>query len=602
MALRWISDLIGTLRTTLSIKRATLDASGLSADRSYTLPNVSGVFVLDTATQTLENKTLITPEISQINGLISVYGPATGSTSHGNGLEVYVADGGATSGDGGDFLLYAGDTNDGDGGAVRLYGGDSVAGDGAGGNVEIYPGYAVDGGVAGDFIVTAGSASDLDGGAVRLTGGVSSNADGGNIVLTPGLGGNDNGVVQLVGNATISGNLTLTGNLIVNGTTVTVNTDTLAVEDPLIKLGVGNTANSVDGGFYFLYQPSSTPLYAGLFRDASDSGKWKLFELLQSEPTTTVNTGGTGYALGTLVVGALEIGSKTVTLSGNVTIGSSTHTVAFVTSGNTSVTLPTSGTLATTAQIPELLTADRTYYVSPSGSNSNDGLSVGAPFATLAKAYAVAAALNRGIYNVTIQAASGTLTGALDVIGYGPGSGTVTLRGDPTTPANCIISTTSVNAISVRAPCQLIINGFKIQTTTGGSCIFADNNATVIVQNVEMGATANAHFLVYWGSKVDIQTNYTISGGGLRHYSLLNGKVNAAGITINVSTTVTFTEYFAACAYLSMLYWVNTVTGSAVTATKYISDGNSVIFTNGDSPSALPGGTAGSTAHGGEKW
>jgi hypothetical protein len=40
-------------------------------------------------------------------------------------------------------------------------------------------------------------------------------------------------------------------------------------------------------------------------------------------------------------------GSKTLTISGNTTIGSSTHTVAFVTTANTSVTLPTTGTLAT---------------------------------------------------------------------------------------------------------------------------------------------------------------------------------------------------------------------------------------------------------------
>ena len=40
---------------------------------------------------------------------------------------------------------------------------------------------------------------------------------------------------------------------------------------------------------------------------------------------------------------------KTLTLSGNTTLGSSTHTLAFVTSGDTSVTLPTSGTLAKTA-------------------------------------------------------------------------------------------------------------------------------------------------------------------------------------------------------------------------------------------------------------
>ena len=45
----------------------------------------------------------------------------------------------------------------------------------------------------------------------------------------------------------------------------------------------------------------SQDLYAGLFRDANDSGKFKLFKDLQVEPTTTVNTSGTGYAVGTLV-------------------------------------------------------------------------------------------------------------------------------------------------------------------------------------------------------------------------------------------------------------------------------------------------------------
>jgi len=97
--------------------------------------------------------------------------------------------------------------------------------------------------------------------------------------------------------------VTIAGNLTVNGTTTTVNTATLSVEDPLIKLANSNSgADSVDIGFYGLYDTSgSQDLYAGLFRDANDSGKFKLFKDLQAEPTTTVNTSGTGYAVGTLV-------------------------------------------------------------------------------------------------------------------------------------------------------------------------------------------------------------------------------------------------------------------------------------------------------------
>ena len=116
------------------------------------------------------------------------------------------------------------------------------------------------------------------------------------------IGSAAGGTVALGYNATVGNNLTVTGDLTVNGTTVTVNTSTLSVEDPLIKLANGNnTADSVDIGFYGLYDTSgSLDLYCGLFRDASD-GKFRLFVDSQSEPTTTVNTGATGYTVGTLV-------------------------------------------------------------------------------------------------------------------------------------------------------------------------------------------------------------------------------------------------------------------------------------------------------------
>ena len=109
--------------------------------------------------------------------------------------------------------------------------------------------------------------------------------------------------ITTTGNTTIGGNLTVTGDYTVNGDTTTVNTATLSVEDPLMILASGNdSADTVDIGLYGLYDTSgSQDLYGGLFRDASDSGKWKLFKDNQAAPTTTVNTSGTGYAVGTLV-------------------------------------------------------------------------------------------------------------------------------------------------------------------------------------------------------------------------------------------------------------------------------------------------------------
>ena len=129
------------------------------------------------------------------------------------------------------------------------------------------------------------------------------------------------------GNVTVTNNMVVSGNLTVSGSTTTVDTASLSVEDPLIILASGNNAaDAVDIGFYGLYDTSgSTDLYAGLFRDANDSGKFKLFKDLQAAPTTTVNVSGTGYAVATLVAnleGSIQTASQTaITGVGTISTG-----------------------------------------------------------------------------------------------------------------------------------------------------------------------------------------------------------------------------------------------------------------------------------------
>jgi len=132
-------------------------------------------------------------------------------------------------------------------------------------------------------------------------------SNGGNI---GSVGDTDALAIAADGTVTVSQSLVVTGDYTVNGTTTTVNTSTLAVEDPLIKLATANnSSDAVDIGIYGLYDTSgSQDLYTGFFRDAGDD-KWKLFKSLQAEPTTTVNVAGTGYAVATLVAN----------LEGNVT-------------------------------------------------------------------------------------------------------------------------------------------------------------------------------------------------------------------------------------------------------------------------------------------
>lgn len=143
------------------------------------------------------------------------------------------------------------------------------------------------------------------------------------------------------------GDLTV-NNLVVNGTTMTVNTATITVDDPLIRLADNNGADSVDIGFYGVYNSGGVK-YTGLFRDASD-GKYRLYTASQTEPTTTVNIGATGHAVATLVA---NIESSNVAITGGSITGITDLTVADGGTGRSTSTtaygLIAAGTTATGA-------------------------------------------------------------------------------------------------------------------------------------------------------------------------------------------------------------------------------------------------------------
>lgn len=128
--------------------------------------------------------------------------------------------------------------------------------------------------------------------------------------------GTGNITLSLPNDVIINNNLTVTGDLLVSGTAVTMNTGTVLIEDPLIKLGNANPSDSLDIGFFGEYVSSGTK-YAGLFRDASDNN-FKLFVDLTADPTSNVvNTAS--YTVATLVS---NLTGGTVTgLTANIAVG-----------------------------------------------------------------------------------------------------------------------------------------------------------------------------------------------------------------------------------------------------------------------------------------
>ena len=132
----------------------------------------------------------------------------------------------------------------------------------------------------------------------------------------------------------VDGNVTVSGNLTVNGTQTTVNSTTTSVEDSMLELANSNlSSDTLDIGIYGNYDDGlgdGVSEYTGFFRDATDS-TWKLFDGLESEPTTTVNTSGTGYTLADLQVGDLT--ATTLTATNTLTGSSITYPTSDGTNG-----------------------------------------------------------------------------------------------------------------------------------------------------------------------------------------------------------------------------------------------------------------------------
>jgi hypothetical protein len=110
------------------------------------------------------------------------------------------------------------------------------------------------------------------------------------------------------GNVSTTGSLTVDGNFTVNGSNVLVSATQIQIEDSILQLAHENSANTVDLGLVAGYN-DGTAKHAGLVKDATD-GKWKLFDGVTDEPTTTVNFAQA--TLDDLVVGGLEASSLTV--------------------------------------------------------------------------------------------------------------------------------------------------------------------------------------------------------------------------------------------------------------------------------------------------
>lgn len=252
-------------------------------------------------------------------------------------------------------------------------------------------------------------------------------------------------------------------------------------------------------------------------------------------------------------------GSSTITLGGNMstsgatTIGSSTHTVAFVTSGNTSVTLPTSGTLATLDGVESLtnkklgsLTSngivttsggDGTLSVTATTGSGNVVLATSPTLTTPTIGAATATSIN----GLTISSSTGTLTianGKTATI-----SNTLTFTGTDSSSvafgAGGTVLYTSNKLSDLSATTSAELAGIISDETGSGALVFG--TAPTFTTSVDGGATFGAFassdaLTVGYTGTADSTTNISTGAAGSGNTKTINiGTGGATGSTTDIN-------------------------------------------------------------------
>ena len=306
--------------------------------------------------------------------------------------------------------------------------------------------------------------------------------------------------------------MAITGNLVVSGNTITQDVETIVAQDSLIELAANNAADALDIGFFGSYVSAGTK-YTALFRDASDSGKYKLL------------TGGTEKPSAGNTVNAQAF--STATLQANITGG----TVSGLTAA---IAIADGGTNATSFGTGNLVFFNGTSLASiaNTGSAGTYANASHVPVITTDAYGRVSAVTNTAIAIDTSQITSGNLAiargGSNNNGGYTTG-GILQFDGSKfVSLANTGTAATYANASHV--PVITTDAYGRVSTVTNTAIAIAASQITSGTLGVARGGTGNTSFT----------TNAILMGQGTSAVTTVASSTEGHVLQINASGVPTF--------------------------------------------------------------
>lgn len=254
------------------------------------------------------------------------------------------------------------------------------------------------------------------------------------------------------------------------------------------------------------------------------------------------------------------------------------------------------------------LTAPITFYVSPTGDDNNDGLTIATAFASIGHAYNyIRDRLDLNGFQSFIQLEDGTYASAtlqFPCIGPAP-----IIQGNAADPTRTVVNGVSTPAITATAGAQVVVQNFTVEGVgpggdygaVGAGLLASSNGVIVMRSGMHFGPCSSAHVASYHSGIVScagVGVVYSITGSAQQHVLLDGGVVSIVGANISIAPGVHFNDAYVFATNGSSWMdgyecnWTGTATGR-----RYNIINNAVV--HGGGPNYFPGDQAGDASNGG---
>lgn len=225
------------------------------------------------------------------------------------------------------------------------------------------------------------------------------------------------------------------------------------------------------------------------------------------------------------------------------------------------------------------LTADRTYYVAPTGNDGNDGLTPATPFATIQFAVnLVTKQLDMRGFTVSIQLADGSYA-PFQVSGAGIGQasiGSLNIQGNLTTPGNVILQGAPPLASAVHGG-GFALSGARLAPTSGGGAMSANMSGRINYSTLEFAAHSGPHVQCLSGSFVLVNGSYTILGSASVHWTVSTNSTLICAQPVTLTGTPAFSFGFLECAASASMNIFGASFAGAATGRRFLISGGAVV-------------------------